>query len=66
MEGKAGKVKFLLTDKNSTKTKVQIYQGKPAKNIKWAWKISTPPPAVQLLELNEESFFDALMEVING
>jgi len=66
MEGRAGKVKFILTDKKSTKAKVQIYQGKQPKNIKWAWKITTPPPTVQLLELNEESFFEALMEVING
>jgi hypothetical protein len=66
MEGSAGKVRFLLADKHSTKpsTKVQIYDGD--KNIDWAWKIATPPPTIQLIDLNEESFFDALMEVING
>jgi hypothetical protein len=64
MEGSAGKVKFLLTDKNSTipSAKIQICE----ENVDWVWKIATPPPTIQLLELNEESFFDALMEVING
>jgi len=36
---------------------------KLGKNV---WKIATPPPKIQYLELNEDSFFDALMEVING
>lgn len=68
MEGSAGKVKFLLADKNSVKsnTKVQIYDGKPAKKLDWEWKIATPPPTIQFIDLNEESFFDALMEVMNG
>jgi hypothetical protein len=68
MESSAGKVRFILADKNSTvpSTKVQIYDGKQTKDIDWAWKIATPPPTIQLIDLNEESFFDALMEVING
>ncbi len=65
MEGIAGKVKFLLVDKNATRAgvKVKLYDGK---NLDWVWKIATPPPTIQLIELNEESFFDAVMEVING
>jgi hypothetical protein len=68
MEGRAGKVKFLLVNKNATRAgvKVKIYDGKKPKNLDWVWKIATPPPTIQLIELNEESFFDALMEVING
>ncbi len=32
----------------------------------WAWKIATPPPRVRCLELCEESFQDAIMEVLNA
>ena len=35
-------------------------------NTKLIWKIITPPPQVLYLEVNEESFFEALMEIING
>ena len=30
------------------------------------WKIITPPPHIDYLEITEESFFEALMEIING
>jgi len=30
------------------------------------WKIATPPPNIKYINLDEETFFDALMEVING
>lgn len=30
------------------------------------WKIATPPPNIRYEELDEESFFEALMEVINA
>ncbi len=66
MEGSADKVKFLLADKNSTIPKAKVQISEETKNVNWVWKIATPPPTIQLIELNEESFFDALMEVING
>ncbi|MFA7338426.1 MAG: hypothetical protein WC028_16690 [Candidatus Obscuribacterales bacterium] len=31
-----------------------------------AWKIATSPPNVEFLPFNEETFFDALMEVADG
>jgi hypothetical protein len=34
--------------------------------IEWAWKISTPPPRMQYIELNQETLFTMLMEVSNG
>jgi hypothetical protein len=30
------------------------------------WKIATPLPNIKYINLDEETFFDALMEVING
>jgi hypothetical protein len=76
MEGSAGKVRFLLVDKASegvsVKTRIYIDGEIPKENntakkeITWTWKIATPPPELMYVDLNEESFFDALMEVING
>ena len=35
-------------------------------NAELIWKIITPPPEVLYLDVTEESFFEALMEIING
>lgn len=83
MEGKDGKVKFVLVGENAqapqimttviTNDQEQKQHDEKMKRLdekekqeKNTWKISTPPPKIRYLELNEESFFDALMEVING
>lgn len=79
MDGKAGKVKFVLVEENvhSPQIITTITDGLAQKEItskleesenqeKNIWKISTPPPKIKYLELTEDSFFDALMEVING
>lgn len=83
MEGKAGKVKFVLVKESMKEPQIlmkvfydenkltehideQKQNNKKRKEEKDVWKISTPPPKVKYLELNEDSFFDALMEVING
>jgi hypothetical protein len=83
MEGKAGKVKFVLVKESMKEPQVlmkvfydenklsehieeQNQNNKKMKKEKDVWKISTPPPKIKYLELNEDSFFDALMEVING
>ncbi len=67
MEGKVGKVKFVLVGENSQSPQIMtasiINEQKQEKN---SWKISTPPPKIKYIELDENSFFDALMEVING
>lgn len=71
MEGSAGKVKFVLVDKKSSGPKIKLtiqVSGEHAKEEKepWSWKISTPPPGTKYIELNEDSFFDALIEIVNG
>ena len=75
MKGSAGIVKFVLVNKQSSapmiKVTIQI-TGEPVEEeienqkIEWDWKIATPPPRIKYIELDEESFFDSLMEVING
>lgn len=76
MNGLNGTVKFVLVDQEASepRTSVPIWiRGEkppplPAKPkcIKWTWKISTPPPYLRYIELEPESFFDAVMEVANG
>ncbi len=76
MKGSAGTVKFVLVDKQSpgpiSKLTIQV-SGEPVKEkgsadheIAWDWKIATPPPRIKYIELDEDSFFDSLMEAING
>lgn len=76
MKGPRGTVKFVLVPKGSSAPKISIQirtQNKDAptkEEIKpvtdWEWKISTPPPRISYIELEEESFQTALMEVVNG
>jgi len=58
---------ILLT--NEDKRKWQEKQDEIAirnKEAKKIWKIATPAPNIKYIDMNEETFFDALMEVING
>ena len=32
----------------------------------WLWKIASRPPKVSYLEITEETFFEAVMEVVNA
>jgi len=74
--GPAGRTHLLLVDREASgpPRKVTISIGKPEspaaqgapKRIKWAWKIATRPPSIQYIELTQQSFFQALMEVANG
>jgi hypothetical protein len=45
MEGRAGKIVFVLIDKG-------------------LWEIRTRPPLIRSIELNEENFFNVLMEML--
>lgn len=76
MKGPRGTVKFVLVPKDSSGPKISVQvriQGEEApvkEEVKpitdWEWKISTPPPRINYIELEEESFKTALMEVVNG
>jgi hypothetical protein len=77
MIGDAGTVKFVLADKRlgdpsvsvAIKTQAEqreVEEEKEADGVEWAWKIATPPPRIKYIEVNAESFLDALMEVINA
>jgi hypothetical protein len=78
MKGSAGTVKFVLVNKHSSGPRFRLtiqVSGEPVKEeekesadheIEWDWKIATPPPRIKYIELDEDSFFDSLMEAING
>jgi hypothetical protein len=37
-----------------------------AKIIEWDWKIATRPPRIQYINLEQDTFLNALMEVVGG
>jgi hypothetical protein len=43
-----------------------IVQEKPVEVEEWVWKISTQPPNIKCIELEEESFLSTIMEVANA
>jgi hypothetical protein len=75
MEGPKGIVKFILTGKYSDGVKISIKEkkapvaAKPPKSEspeEYVWKIATSPPKVRFIELNSDTFFDSVTEVLNG
>lgn len=68
MSGPAGTVRFVLIgwDDIRVRTRPETEAEGQTKMPEWVWKIATPPPGIRYLDLNAESFLDALMEVINA
>ena len=58
---------ILLTDADRRQwEEKQDEVSKKNKEVTKVWKIATPPPNVKYMNLDEETFFDSLMEIING
>ena len=76
MKGPSGIVRFVLVPENSSapNIRIRIQSGEvdpghddPGRaTTKWTWKISTPPPDIKYIEVQEETFQTAVMEVVNG
>lgn len=74
--GANGKIKFVLVDKHLSAPQMKFdvwidgeessQEDNEVREIELAWKISTPPPRIQYIDLEQDAFFDALMEVIGG
>lgn len=77
MIGKNGSVRFLRVAKSSIGPVIEVREGPPdhngylgddpeekASEEELVWKISTPPPTIRYIELDSETFADALLEVI--
>ena len=58
-----GTVRFVLLPEELESPQITDFNHS---NAKWCWKIATSPPKVSYLELTEQSFFEALMEVVNA
>lgn len=81
LSGKKGKIKLVLTDKDTTKPNITFrvigtpeeeakrkeeLEKLPKKTIEWVWKISTNPPNITYNDLNQETFLNSIIKVING
>jgi len=69
--GANGKVKFFLVNNATKAQKVSVCEQPPLPEENGfeengAWKIATNPPNLIYFDLEQDSFFDALMEVANG
>uniref|UniRef100_C5D7S9 Uncharacterized protein n=1 Tax=Geobacillus sp. (strain WCH70) TaxID=471223 RepID=C5D7S9_GEOSW len=74
MIGKNGNVMFLLVDKEAESPKIMVHFNdglskglekiRETKNPEYVWKIATPPPNIKFIDLNKDSFSDALLEVV--
>ncbi|MEB3311731.1 MAG: hypothetical protein VKJ02_16015 [Snowella sp.] len=61
-----GSIRFLLVPQHFDKPQDYFLGELLNPNIKWTWKIATPPPSTQYLEITGENFFNALMEIVDG
>ena len=76
MRGARGTVRFVLEPEDATGPWLKGYihaEGEeppvPEQSRavdSWVWRIATPPPKVDTVDLCEESFQNAVMEVVNG
>ncbi|NOS75599.1 MAG: hypothetical protein HOP36_13930 [Methyloglobulus sp.] len=81
MEGARGRVQFILADKDSKGMKISVTististdgvypkenKDSESKKPNWTWKIALREShKISYEEFNEENFFDALMEIVNG
>ena len=75
MHGPHGTVKFVLVPKTASPPTIRIIVQGESSEVKdepesvmeeWTWKILTPPPNIKYIELEEESFLSAIMEVANA
>jgi hypothetical protein len=54
-------VKSFMTDHQNT-----TFALKGKQSAKKVWKLATPPPNIEYLDLTEELFFEVLLEVVGG
>lgn len=74
--GPKGDARLLIVPPNATTLAVRVSVVTPGQKAPeelpsappntWVWKIATPPPRVTYIDLNEESFREVLMGVVNG
>lgn len=73
MHGPYGTARFVLVPSSIPRDRITLQETsikkKGASDVPdehWQWKIATPPPSVQYVELEEESFLSAIMEIASA
>ena len=67
MEGPRGVCRLVLVPASASAPRVVFTAALPADHsVELAWKIATPPPTTQYIDLQKESFLDELMRVVQG
>ena len=76
VQGPQGSARLSLIDKNVTHARqlVRIRVSKPddppqepkRDKIEWVWKIMTPAPEMNFVELTEDSFFDMILSITDA
>ena len=75
MHGLHGTVRFVLVSKTASSPAIRVVVRDSSSETKdepepiveeWAWKILTRSPNIKYIELEEEPFLSAIMEVANA
>ena len=75
MHGPRGTVKFVLVPKTDSSPTIRVIIQEESSKVKdepepvveeWTWKILTRSPNIKYIELEEESFLSAIMEIANA
>lgn len=75
MQGPHGSVRFVLVPNTASAPTIRVVEREATEHkvdssnpvlTEWTWKISTSPPNISYVELEEESFLSAIMEVANA
>lgn len=75
LKGANSDARFVLVDEEQTKPITKSFMTEHQKttfslkgkqSAKKVWKLATPPPTIEYLDLTEELFFEVLLEVVGG
>ena len=75
IKGNRKTIRLIRVDKKAKGVVVRIIEGKAIKDqeqtfedrlLNLAWKIATPPPDLEFINLTQDTFADAILEVINA
>ena len=66
VDSQASSVRSMIKITVGVVGKPPVAQPEPTRTVRWEWRIVTRPPERKFVDLNQEAFFDLIMEVANG
>lgn len=76
LKGPMGSARFVLVDKSLSGPRVTVTirnandppapAPTPRPKIEWEWRIASAAPNIRYIELSEDTFFNTLLETVNG